>query len=444
MTWTTALLAAILQAQDPAKPAEAAPPPKEPASLKVPFVDEATLGGQIRLRGEVKDPVDYRLPGANGRPAAEDLGDGDEYALLRVRAHLDLKIRQDLRAFVQLQDSRTFGEETNVLTDLEGTDLHQGWVEASNLLGEPLSIKAGRTEVPLLGDGRLISPLDWNNIGRAWDGAGATWTPEGFWVHGFAQFVTEDPTTNGRDQYFYGLYASYRGIEKHEFDAYAFARDFRNTPVTGEDGVTDNLRDQTYGVRLKGALQGFDYSAEADFQRGSYANDDVSAFAFAVAAGYTFDCPWKPRLGIELTRASGDDDPADGDRGTFDPLLSFAHAFHGYYDLVLWKNVRTLMISLKVQPEAWLAVGLDAHFFRLDEDRDAWYSAPAGAVVRRDPTGQADTDLGWEVDLHAKVRPFERTEIWAGVSHFHAGDFLEDTGLSPDGNFVYVQVTVNF
>ncbi len=435
-------LAALLlgwQGQDPATP-----PAQEAALLKIPLVEEASIGGQIRIRGEVKDPVDYRLPGANGRPAPEDLDDGDEFLLLRVRAHLDVKIRKDLRAFVQLQDSRSFGEEASVTTDLEGTDLHQGWVEMSDLFEERLWLRVGRTEVPHLGDGRLICPLDWNNVGRAWDGISATWAPEGFWFHAFAEVISEDPTTNSRDQYFYGLYASYRGLEKHEFDAYLFARDWRNDPVTGEDGVTGDLRDLTFGVRLKGAFEGFDYSAEAALQMGDYAGDDVSAHAVAFTLGYTFDLPWKPRLGVEVTRASGDDDPADGDRGTFDPILSFGHAYHGYYDVALWKNIRTFMAGVKVQPVDWLIVGLDGHLFELDEDRDAWYSVPAGAVIRRDSTGQADRGLGWEIDLHARVKLFGRADLWVGVAHFEAGDFVEETGPSPDGNWAFAQLTVGF
>ncbi|MBI2932018.1 MAG: alginate export family protein [Planctomycetes bacterium] len=428
------------QAAPEPKPQE----PKEAPVLRVPLVRKASLGGQIRLRAEMKDPFDYRLPGTFGRPAAEDVKDGDEFVLLRARLHVDLELQENLRAFVQIQDSRSFGEEASVLGDLESTDLHQGWVEAGRLFDEPLALRAGRMEVPDLGDKRLIGSLDWHNIARSWDGVSVTYAPPTFWGHGFATLVNEDPGTNGRDQYFYGLYASCRAVEKHEFDAYLFARDFRNDPVTGEDGVAGDLTDFTFGARVKGAIGGFDYGGEAAVQRGDYATDRSSADAFALVLGYTFDCPCKPRIGVELTRASGDDDPTDEKRGTFDPLLSFGHAYHGYYDLVMWKNVRTLMIALKAQPADCLALGLDTHFFRLDEDRDGWYSVPLGATIRRDSTGSADDEIGWEIDAHAKINLSDRAEAWIGVSHFHAGEFVEDTGTSPDGMWVFAQTTFRF
>jgi hypothetical protein len=421
---------------------EPPPPVKDPTVLRVPLVEKAELGGQFRVRGEYKDPVDYRLPGTNGRPATESVHDGDEVALLRVRLHLDVEILKDLKAFVQIQDSRSFGEEGSVLTDLESTDLHQGWVRMSNLFDQPLAVQVGRTELPQLGDGRIVSPLDWHNVGRTWDGVGATWTPKDLWVHGFAVILGEDATTNARDQYFYGLYASYRGVEKHEIDVYAFGRDLRTKTATGEDGKVGDITDWTLGVRVKGAAAGFDYSGEADVQTGDFANDSTQASAFAVAGGYTIDVSWKPRIGVEATRASGDDSPTDGDRGTFDPLFPFAHAYHGGYDLVGWRNVRSLMVSLRVQPLEWLTVQLDGHLFRLDERRDAWYGITG--ATRRDATGGTNPDIGRELDLSGKMKCNDRVDVWVGFAYFQAGDFVEQTGPSPDGLWGFGQVTVKF
>jgi hypothetical protein len=442
-------------AQDPVPPKQD-PPAVEPATLQVPLVEKATLGGQIRLRAEMKDPVDYRIPGTNGRAATEDVSDGDEYLLLRTRLHIDLIVKKGLRAFVQIQDSRAFGDEFGAVTpatapstaatlgNVRGVDVHQAYVEAENLFDEPLAVRLGRLELPQLGDGRLVSHLDWHNVGRSWDGAMATFTPKDFWVAAMAAVLNESTGTDGADDAFYGLYASYRGFERHEIDAYVFGRDFRRD-VTGELGPTGDLFDQTFGVRLKGATAGFDYTAEVAFQRGDWAEDAIEAMALVATLGYTFaDVPWKPRLGVEASRASGDDDPTDGDRGTFDPLFSFGHAYHGFYDLLLWKNARTFMVSASAKPADWLTVVVDTHVLRLDEDRDGWYGVPVGALIRRDATGNAGNEIGWEVDVHAKVKCGERVDVWAGVSHFEPGGFVEDTGSSPAGTWVFAQMTVKF
>ncbi len=428
--------------------AQAEPPKEESATLQVPLVEKATLGGQVRIRGEYKDPADYRLPGANGRSAAEDVRDSDEFASLRVRLNLDLDVAKDVKTFVQIRDSRTFGEEGYVLTDLESTDLHQGWVRGSNLLGVPLSVTAGRIEVPNLGDGRLVSCSDWNNVGRSWDGVAAVFAPQDFWLYGSYAVIREDTGTNGRDQYFGALYASYRGIEKHEFDACLFSRDFRDDPVTGEEGRNGDIADFTAGLRVKGEASGFDYAAEAAVQTGDYATDRVGADFVALKAGYTFDIDWKPRVGIEVARASGDDDPSDGDRRTFDPLLPSTHPFHGVADLVILKNVRTLMLTTRVQPAEGVTVMLDGHLFRLDEEVDAWYGTSTtsvqGATTRRDSSGAAGDRLGSEVDLQAKWKVREQVELFSGYAVFLPGTYVEDTGPSPNGQWFFVQVLVGF
>ena len=417
-----------LSLQDP-------PKEKEEASLKVPLVEKATAGGQIRLRGEYRDPMDYA--------SAATVDAADEIVLLRARVHLDLEIRKDLRAFLQLQDSRAFGEEGTVQTDLESTDLHQAWMKVTELGGVPLALQAGRMEVPTLGDGRLMSPLDWNNVGRTWDGATATFTPQDIWVQALAVIVREDPSgTLNADQYFYGLYGSWRGIEKFEFDGYLFARDLRNDPATGEDGVTGDVEDFTFGVRVKGGASGVEFTGEAAIQSGDRATDRVRALAAAVTLGYTFDHAWKPRIFAEATRASGDGDATDGRDGTFDPLFPFAHFYHGFIDLVGWRNVRTLMLSARAQPLEWLTLQVDGHAFRLDRDVDAWYS-PAGAM-RADGTGAAGKDVGMELDVHAKIPWNERVDVWLGWSHFRAGEFVEKTGRSPDSNWMFLQATVKF
>lgn len=433
--------------QEPEKKEE---PKKDGFNVKAPLVESLTIGGQIRLRGEMRDIADYRNPGQFGRPATDDFEDGSDMVLERTRVYLDATIVKDLRAFVQIQDARTWGDEASVAADTADLDLKQGWIEVKNIFDVPFSVKAGRIEVPSLGDGRLMSPLDWHNVGRSWDGIHLTYAPEGWHLFGFFVNIADGGIFGGEsgdaddDLLFGGIYVSYRGVKDHEFDGYAFHRHFSDDDFASEQGgPLGDRQDTTMGLRAKGKLGSFDYSGELAFQFGEQAEDDVRSFALALLLGYTIDIDWKPRIAIEYAFAGGDDDPADGDVGTFDPLFPFGHYYHGHIDLAGWRNLHSFMLAIRIQPLQNLSVHLDAHLFRLAEDADAWYSA-AGSPIRRDLTGSSGRSVGGEVDVYAKWKLWEeRLEFWAGYSHFFAGSFVDDTGEDPDMDWVFLQILVN-
>lgn len=441
----------------------ATPPPKEAApapstaqdSILKSIVKSITLGGQIRIRAEYRDPTSYLNTLAATR--------SDDVFLTRIRLNFKFSLTDDIDVFVQPQDQRAWGQEANILTDERNLDLHQGFVEVRNLFGEPVTIKAGRFEMAY-GDQRLVSPLDWHNVARAWDGAKLRYGPKDWWIEGFYT-VIRDPLTpsppappvfspaptgfNGaqQDQDFLGVYFSYVGVADHEFDAYAFFREFKDNAQVDELGGTGNLQDRTLGVRLKGKDLGFEYTAEVMTQGGHLAGDRIQAYAYAATLAYPFDIDWKPRIGIEYAYASGDRTPANGTRGTFDPLFPFYHYYQGYADVFGFKNSKSLSAYLKVAPTDNLTVHLDLFAFWLAQNQDAWFNDP-GAALRRDVTGSSSRKIGTELDLHAKYNAGKYVKFWAGWSHFFAGEFVRKTalpiGTDNDMNWFFLQMTVDF
>ena len=202
-----------------------------------------TFGGQVRIRAEYRDPTSYTNTPASRRDV--------DLFMERVRLNFKVDVTDDIEVFIQPQDQRIWGEEASVLTDTKNMDLHQGFVEVRNLLSEPLTVKAGRFEMAY-GDQRLVSPLDWSNIARAWDGVKVKYgPPKEWWVEGFYTFI-RDGVSASQDSDFYGIYSSYVGVEAHEFDAYIFGRNFRNDAApTGLTGEVGDLRDTTAGARVK-------------------------------------------------------------------------------------------------------------------------------------------------------------------------------------------------
>ena len=78
---------------------------------------------------------------------------------------------------------------------------------------------------------------------------------------------------------------------------------------------------------------------------------DLLACALHVGGGYTFqNCPWKPRLYFEYNFATGDDDPTDGDIGTFQNLFPSNHNKYGVMDLFARQNLSSPDVRFRVQP----------------------------------------------------------------------------------------------
>lgn len=431
-----------------------APTPK----LDAPLLESLKFGGRLRLRAEWRDPADYRIPGdpnlppALRRAATDEATDNSDFVLMRTRVSLDARINQTLSAFVELQDARAFGEEASPVADTADIDLRQGFLEIRDVLLEKFVLRLGRMEVPALGDQRLISPLDWNNVSRSFDGALAIWNPDGWWLAGFAANLREarilpagtPPLTGDADDDWIlaGLYVSWRGVENHEFDVYAYVRDLSDDAFPKEQAPADlgPRQDGTYGARIRGKMSAFDYSVEAAYQVGRQAGDAIRAWGGAATLGATVDLGWKVRLGGEVAAATGDDG-ADGHVETFDPILPFAHFYHGHMDLVGWRNLRAGMVSLRVNPTDVWSVHVDAHWFELFAKEDFWYGA-AATPIRRDPTGSAGKRLGAEVDVYVKGKLWDRMNLWFGYSRFFPGRYVDDTGFDPPGDWFFFQAEV--
>ena len=129
--------------------------------------------------------------------------------------------------------------------DEQNLDVHQGYALIKELLTPGLSAKIGRQELSY-GDQRLVSPLDWSNIGRSWDALKLRYAPGDFWVEGFYSVITENFNFGAEDdQEFWGLYASLVTVKDHEFDAYVFGRAFNAMADSIEAGPSGTSRTST-------------------------------------------------------------------------------------------------------------------------------------------------------------------------------------------------------
>jgi hypothetical protein len=410
-----------------------------PARAEVTNPVPLTFDGQFRARWEQRAGVL-----TNAVPASE-IRRTDAVAM-RTRLGVGARVKPRVRLHVQLQDSRTMGEAGTTTGNLDRVDLHQAWAELDSLGGWPASLRVGRQELSY-GDQRLVSPLDWSNTGRAWDGVRGRAAWRGFSLDVF-HTVVEEKGGAGLDRLFSGLYGSWRGPQGIEADAYHLWRQNQGAPAFGSATYAEDpsaaLYERTFGARVRLARGRATATAEGVAQHGRRGSgvDPQVIRAWGVAAKATLALPARQpvRLFAEALLASGDRVPGDGRYETFRPPYPLGHAYLGYMDLVGWSNTASWNAGAVVKPLAALEVEATYHAFAVAEARDALYGT-GGGVSRGGGIGR-DDDVGTEFDLLVKWAARPGAAVLAGYGRFWAGDFIPDPHPTQDWGFV--QLTVGF
>jgi hypothetical protein len=401
-----------------------------------------SLGAQARYRYEYFDEFNF------GDPFPQD---DDGYHLTRFMGHADLHLGENVRGFVQFISAHISdrdggprvapaGSENS--SDRNDFDVHQAFVDVILPIDKAKIVLRGGRQNLLYGAQRLISPLDWTNTRRTFDGGKISITcPQNvfdiFWV----QPVTvdkDDADDRGHGTDFAGIYDTVSLPDLIEgagakIDAYALYLDRE---------ALDEER-YTVGGRFYANPKPIDFDVEAAYQFGDLADADISAWMFAAEAGYTFaDASLSPRMYLGFDIASGDDDPGNTDAETFNQLFPLGHAYFGYIDVVGRQNIIDLHPGASIKPHKDMKLSLDYHMFWREADDDALYNAggaplrPAGGSTEKRIGSEIDLLLTWQVDRHLLT--------YFGYSHFFPGQFIEDTGDDEAIDFVYVAVQYTF
>jgi Alginate export len=395
----------------------------------------ASVGGQLRIRAE-------SYTGGGFQP-----DNSDAYLLTRVLLNARVRPSRSTSLFVEGMDARgPWKSRTPVGAPYrDHADLRQlyGQIGADNA---PAVVKAGRQEL-FFGDGRLVGPLAWANTARTFDGARATFARDRYRLDAFAASVVRiqqdkfDRNVPGNN--FYGLYGSAgKLVARSAIEPFFFWR--RQSGLNTEAGVRGTLNFGTLGLRVTSKPSSFDIDAQVAAQRGSLDAESIRAWAGHGLVGYTVTtAPLTPRFYAEYNQATGDANPTDNKKGTFDQLYPTGHDKYGVTDLVGWQNMRHVRGGLDlVVRKGWTATVRYSHYW-LDDAHDALYTG-GGVALARSPTGVAGTDVGQEVDFIAsgKIRP--SLGFSAGVGSLVPGDFLKATTPGKTYTYPYAMLTYDF
>ncbi len=370
------------------------------------------LNGQIRYRAEVDNRDFNSNTGLNN------------FNLLRSRLGATFTGTDSIRGFVQIQDSRRFGEETSTLGDgsADNLDLHQAFVEVRRFFDLPLDLKIGRMEVAF-GSERLIGAVGWSNIGRSFDGlmlnlhAGKNRVA----VFGF-QEVESRLLQNSGDRHILGINGYIKTIPNI---------DFQPIVVWQRSSPSSTINRITTGFYLKGTASNLRYEVDAALQNGSVGGNDFQAMMAALSAIYTVDNANKPFVGVGLDYLSGNDGE---DRQAFDTMYGTNHKFYGYMDYFLNIPVNSFglglvdlhaQVGIKAQPNTTLKFIF--HQFSGAEE------TPGG-----------DSSFGQEFDLILQHKYNSQIGIVAGWAFFAPGDVFEGLGRNDTSNWGFVMMSVGF
>jgi hypothetical protein len=395
-----------------------------------------SLGGELRARAEAYENGGFKPDNS------------DHYVLTRVLLNARVRPTNNTTLFVEGMDSRgpfknksPSGPPFRDHADLRQLYLQLGTDKSANML------RAGRLEL-FFGDGRLVGPLAWANTARTFDGARAAYTGNGYRLDAFATSVVKveqdrfDRNVPGNN--FYGVYSSFTKLApKAAVEPFVFWR--RQSGLTSEAGIAGTMSFGTFGLRTAGKLpSNFDYDAQMAVQSGSLGDEQIRAWAGHWLIGYTLaNAGHTPRVFGEYNQASGDGNPTDNKKGTFDQLYPTGHDKYGLTDLVGWENMRHVRGGFGVAlTKGWSATTRYSHYW-LDDAHDALYNG-GGAPLARSATGVAGTNVGGELDIIAagKLRP--TLGFSAGVGYFMPGEFLKNTTPGKPYTYPYLMLTYDF
>ena len=402
-----------------------------------------TMGSQLRLRTESRRNARFD----RARP-----GNDEDYLLSRFRFDLTWQPSDRVAGVVELQDARIHGERAisetrtpNIFADR--LDFHQAYLDVQSPASGPvpITVRIGRQKL-VYGSQRMVSPLEWVNTARVFDGARiGVGAGTGRKLDAFAtRLVPVTPTglndhapTGSRmfNSQLHGVYYSDTAlVAGATVEGYWLLR----RAARLDDAV------HTVGTRVDTRQGPWTFDGELAGQTGSYGGLDHRAALLHVGGSYTTGLPGKLKLGTAFNVGSGDGDPTDGLHGTFDQLYPLGHAYYGYMDLFALQNLRNTEVTVEaaLPGRATLRVALQ-DFALLSPGADAWYNV-GGAVVHHagDPT--ISSHVGSELDITVRL-PVGPVGLEAGYGRFFGGAYLRDADFALEtADFFYLQTMVGF
>jgi hypothetical protein len=364
------------------------------------------------------------------------------YLLNRIRIGMLLRPANWFKVVAQVQDARSFfqqpplGPPNNVRWDLKLAYAQLGDAEK-----HPITLTVGRQLIDF--NDTIIANSEWRNQARSYDGVVADIHVNRLRAAVFAASVV-NPLLNGISHHQEGnnIYGAYGWIThvvpKSSIEPFVLWRVAPTVAVEASKFKTGRLDEKAYGFRIRGKdIANFDYRYELVGERGSAGSNNLSAWGTTGGLGYTVSSlGGKPRFFMGYDYASGDRNPTDGTRGTFDTMFPTAHDRFGIADQFGWQNIVAWRGGATIIPHRRWSLTAQYLDLWLASATDAAYNS-SGGVILRDSTGKSGRHLGREFDIYTWYEINRQVHIGTGVGHLLPGEFIAKAGKGASYTYPY-------
>ena len=408
--------------------------------------DGLSVSGSVRLRGE----------GIEGQARA---GFDSSDSLVNVRTQILAEYRGDeIRVGAELYDSRAYGADpgTPITTGEVNTfELVQAYVAGDIAApfgkGSKLTLTAGRMTLNL-GSRRLVAADDYRNTTNGYTGLRADLSAPGgmkaSFIYTLPQVRLPDDPQGIRDQkvqvdresfdlvLWGGLVSKAKLLGPAMAELSYFHLGERDAPGRAtRDRSLDTFAARVIADPRPGKV---DYEVEGIYQTGEIsasltptaATQQVRANFVHADIGYTFDSAWRPRLALEVDRASGD--KPGGRYGRFDTLFGMRRADlapSGLYNAVGRANILATGVRIEATPSKRLDWFAAYRPMWLASSQDSFSTTGV-----RDVSGQSGDFAGHQ--LEARLRYWlvpARLRFEADGLLLAKGRFLREAPNAPAG-----------
>ena len=404
---------------------------------------ELVISGTYRLRGEIQQNFNAKTYGTDG---------SEDFILSRLRLDLEYRFANRLKLFTELQDSRVAGstfsdadfqDKNNPFHD--PFDINKLYVSYKPI--DSLEIIAGRQALNIA-NRRVFGPGDWGNTGRyIWDAVNIRYANKYFSTQAIVGYniIHQPDVFPNRNKEGGNTFASFNTIRNLPFllDVFYVTKFDHSGKYTSENGTSGDLNSGYLGGRIQKSVHQLNWIFLYAYQFGRYSSDRISAHGITTQLSYKFCTSWKPQMMLTYIYGSGDGNPNDGKKQTFDGIFSGADTdLYSWMNFAFWKNIHQYRADLVLNPTQKVSFRSEHHVYFLDKNTDAWYFP--GKAMRIDKLGQSGSFIGQETDFTLKVKVSDWLQFLTGYCIFIPGELVENTGASPVARWGFGELTFSF
>lgn len=404
---------------------------------------ELIISGTYRLRGEIQQNFDAKNYGTDGN---------ETFLLSRLRLDLEYRFANRLKLFTEIQDSQVAGSSFTD-ADFQGKnnpfhdpfDINKLYVSYKPI--DSLELIVGRQALNIA-NRRVFGPGDWGNTGRyIWDAVNIRYANNYFSTQAILGYniIHQPDVFPNRNKENANTFASFNTIKNLPFslDVFYVNKYDLSGKYTSENGTLGNLNSSYLGGRIQKSVHQLNWMFLYAYQFGHYSSDRISAQGITTQLSYKLNTSWKPQILLAYIYGSGDENPQDNKRQTFDGIFSGADTdLYSWMNFAFWKNIHQYRADLVLNPTRNISFRSEYHAYFLDMNNDAWYFP--GKTMRIDKQGQSGRFIGQEADFTAKVKFTQWLQFLTGYCFFVPGEFVKNTGANPIARWAFAELTFSF